>query len=112
MCIIFLFSDANINIIPAGREAVVSPGINVSFFCISLVPHSVVSMEWFINGTSSNDQVIPNTLEAFNVAVGGSFQFFLVPVEYNETMISCTALHDDGTEYSSGTSYLLLQGLQ
>ena len=92
------------------------PGGSAEFQCIHVGRATIVDIQWTINGLPYETLDLRNITVTFlradgdNSIQGGIFRFKDLPVEYNLSSISCTAVFSMAASQSSLASMLILQG--
>ena len=111
-----LFPTILVDLIPSDEFVSVLGGA-ATFRCFTTIPGTtIVSVEWLVNGTLLTNLVssFRNVSVTFNTVGGGVgiLQFADLPLEYNNTQISCNATFSTGQFRSSTTTSILriLQG--
>ena len=101
-----------VSIIPS-VAVVPSSGGNASFRCLS-TSVNIMSIQWLMNGsaTLTNEAIASgNAVVVFNGAVGiGLLHVINIPLEFNETSIQCSGVLTSGTNFTTVSAMLLLQG--
>ena len=102
-----------LTVVPEG-QGVSYPGGMLNFVCFTTRSSpTLTTVEWTLNGTEIQEVNMGGVIitENFSVIFGGVLSFNNLSEVYNNTVIRCRAsLSNGGT--SSGTSTLLLQGIE
>lgn len=96
---------------PAARRVTI-PGGMAAFTCYARIGN-ITAVQWRLNDTRAETFNHTNVLTDFiHTQVGnlGSLILRHIPLEWNNTRIRCEGTFESGTELTSGTCTLLLQG--
>ncbi len=113
----YVLSPAEINsqeslaVTPQTRTVTTPEGM-ASFLCFPS-QGNISSVQWLINGSRLEDHNLRNISHEFVISVHGNFGALVmreVPVEWNNTMVHCTAVFESAATLTSNRCTLLLQG--
>ena len=100
-----------VSISPTEPVALIFSG-NVHFQCHSISVDSIVSIQWLMNGSAilTNEAISSgNAAVLFDDGIG-ALNVINIPLEFNETSIQCHGVLTSGTNFTTESAILLLQG--